>query len=125
MHSFRMKLNIHFIFLISNIFSCSPKVTDKICPPETKIQDTQEYHQPRPALRHVDETYNNPLSTAGYVLDSRPVYTTPAWTPRTVIYPLPPVTRHSSRVSRNSGWTAKSSYQMIMSAFVVGFISIF
>ncbi|KAG8191975.1 hypothetical protein JTE90_002246 [Oedothorax gibbosus] len=104
----------------------SMKATDKICPPEVAVQDTQEYHQPRPSLRHVDDNYS-PLSTAGYVLNSRPVmpYTTPAWTPRTVIYPLP-VTRHSSRVSsRNAGgWSAEASAYQIIIAVVVGVVTL-
>ncbi|KFM75911.1 hypothetical protein X975_13116, partial [Stegodyphus mimosarum] len=76
------------------------KSTDKICPSDVSIQKTQDYH-PKPALRHVEQTYS-PLSTSAYLLNTRAApYTTPAWTPRTVIYPLP-VTRHSSRIYRNS-----------------------
>ncbi|XP_015912465.1 uncharacterized protein [Parasteatoda tepidariorum] len=87
--------------------SQSLKSKDKICQMETPVQDTQEY-QARPALRHIDQSFG-PLSTSAFLLNSRAVsYTTPAWTPRTVIYPLP-VTRHSSRISRSNGLNLESS----------------
>ncbi|GFQ94081.1 uncharacterized protein TNCT_597491 [Trichonephila clavata] len=99
----------------------SLKPTDKICPAEIAVQDTQEYHQPRPALRHVEQT-PSPLSTSGYLLNSRPVpYTTPAWTPRTVIYPLP-VTRHSSRISRNTSWKIHGSFYSTLTSVIIACI---
>ncbi|XP_054709020.1 uncharacterized protein LOC129218722 [Uloborus diversus] len=99
----------------------SLKPSDKICPAEgNNVQDTQEY-QPRPALRHVEQTYN-PLTTSSYLLNSRPApqYTTPSWTPRTVIYPLP-VTRHSSRISHNDAWTISSSAICLLASLLFVF----
>ncbi|GIY33083.1 uncharacterized protein CEXT_358301 [Caerostris extrusa] len=63
------------------------KPSDKICPADTPAQDIEEFQQPKPALRHVEQT-QSPMATSGYLLNTRPIpYTTPAWTPRTVIYP--------------------------------------
>ncbi|GBM98237.1 hypothetical protein AVEN_116364-1 [Araneus ventricosus] len=98
--------------------SKSLKPADKICPAETAAQETQEYQQPRPALRHVEQTYSPP-PTSGYVLNTRPIpYTTPAWTPRTVIYPLP-VTRHSSRISRSNGWAVNGSLSHVLALAII------
>ncbi|GIY72116.1 uncharacterized protein CDAR_94391 [Caerostris darwini] len=97
------------------------KPSDKICPADTQAQDIEEFQQPKPALRHVEQT-QSPMATSGYLLNTRPIpYTTPAWTPRTVIYPLP-VTRHSSRISRNNAWTTNGSFYYTIASVVIAYI---
>lgn len=79
-----------------------------------------EHHQQRPALRHIDPTYN-PLTTAGYLMSGRtaPSWSTPSWTQRTVIYPLP--TRHS-RIYRKSNaerLRVNVKYIMVVALFIL------
>ena len=99
------------------LFSLKP--TEKMCPVETVINSYETLPQ-RPALRHVDPTYS-PLTTASYFMNGRtvPPWSTPSWTQRTVIYPLP--TRHSSRVYRrsNAEMLQTSTYHIITITFLV------
>lgn len=78
----------------------SLKPSEKMCPADT-ISNNYEPMPQRPALRHIDPTYS-PLTTANYMMSGRtvPPWSTPSWTQKTVIYPLP--TRHSSRIYRRS-----------------------
>lgn len=101
------------------VFISRLKPTEKMCPVEP-VANSYETLPQRPALRHVDPTYS-PLTTASYFMSGRtvPPWSTPSWTQRTVIYPLP--TRHSSRVYRrsNAGVFRNSLYHITTIALFV------